>query len=278
MIRKTLIGAAGVGLLSVLFFGRDAVSYVSTSFGWMKDSVKSSVPVEFEIERARRMVQNLIPDIRKNMHVIAAEEVEIDRLQKEIVKTEHTLGREKAEIMKLKDDLSDGKSEYRYGGRVFTVAHVKVDLANRFERFKTHDATLASLRDIQTARRASLDAARQKLENMLAAKRQLEVDVEQLEAQYKMVEVAQTLSEHNIDDSQLGRVKELIGDIRTRLKVAERLANTPVLSGEIPVSTAQGDAEDILEQVTEYFQEGADAKPTQVAEASPAEVEKAAAH
>src|SRR5690606_5381424 len=112
-------------------------------------------------------------DIRKNMHVIAQEEVEIERLQKEIAKTEETLTRERAEIMKLKDDLAQNKPAYHYAGRTFTVSHVKVDLANRFERYKTHDATLASLRDIQNARRTSLDAARQKLENMLVAKRQL---------------------------------------------------------------------------------------------------------
>jgi hypothetical protein len=265
MIKKALVTVAGASLLGVLFFGRDAASYMTTSVGWMKDSVKSNVPVEFEIERARRMVKNLVPDIRRNMHVIAQEEVEIDRLDKEIGRTELTMGKEKAEIMKLKGDLATNQPTYHYGGRTFTVSHVKVDLANRFERYKTHDATLASLRDIQSARRTSLDAARQKLENMLAAKRQLEVDVEQLEAQFKMVEVAQTLSEHNIDDSQLGRVKELITDIRTRLKVAERLASSPIVDGEIPVSTTEGEAEDIVNQVTEYFT--APAEPTQVAEA-----------
>ena len=44
MIKKTLVTAAGLALLSVLFFGRDAASYVLTSFGWVKDSVKSQVP------------------------------------------------------------------------------------------------------------------------------------------------------------------------------------------------------------------------------------------
>ena len=74
---------------------------------------------------------------------------------------------------------------------------MKCDLANRFDRFKTSDATLASLREIQTARQKSLDAARQKLDGMLAAKRQLEVDVENLEARLKMVEVAQTASNYS---------------------------------------------------------------------------------
>jgi chromosome segregation ATPase len=264
MIKKALVTVAGLTLLSVLFFGRDAASYVFTSVGWVKDTVRAQVPIEFEIERARRMVKSLEPDIRKNMHVIAQEEVEIERLDKEIAKTESTMTREKAEIMKLKDDLAKAQPVYHYANRTYPIEAVRVDLANRFERYKTHDATLASLHEIQSARRRSLDAARQKLENMLVVGRQLEVDVENLEAQFKMVQVAETMSEHNIDDSQLGRVKDLIANIRTRLTVAERLANTPVINGEIPVSTPEGDGKGILDEVTEYFT--ADSKPTQVAE------------
>jgi hypothetical protein len=252
MIKKALIAAGGLAILSVLFFGRDALSYMSTSYGWMRDSVKAQVPIEFEIERARREVKNLVPDIRRNMHVIAQEEVEIERLDKEIAKTELTMTREKDEIMKLKTDLSKAQPVYHYVGRSYPAAQVKIDLANRFERYKTHDATLASLRDILAARRTSLDAARQKLESMLAEKRNLEVAVENLEAQFKVIQVAQTTSEFNIDDSRLGRVKDLIADVRARLNVAERLANSQTeLNCEIQLGA--GESEDILNQVTEYF-------------------------
>ena len=255
MIKKALFTVGGLALLTVLFFGRDAASYVSTSCGWVKDSVKSAVPVEFEIERARRMVKNLVPDIRRNMHVIAQEEVEIERLDKEIAKTEATMSSEKSAILRLKGDLGEAKPVYHYAGRSYSPQAVKIDLANRFERYKTHDATLASLRDIMEARRTSLDAARAKLENMLAEKRKLEVEVENLEAKYRVVQVAQTTSEFNIDDSQLGRVKDLIAEIRSQLSVAERLANSDVnLEAEIPLSESASD--DILDQVTEYFDAG----------------------
>ncbi len=267
MIKKTLVTVGAVTLLTVLFFGRDAASYVGTSFGWVRDSVKAQVPVEFQIERARRMVKNLVPDIRRNMHVIAQEEVEIERLDKEIAKTEATMARNKSEIMRLKTDLSKNESVYRYAGRSYSPQQVKVDLANRFARYQTHDATLASLRDIMVARRMSLDAAREKLDNMLVAKRNLEVEVENLEAKFKVVQVAQTTCEFNIDDSQLGRVKDLIADVRARLNVAERLANSPTdLEGGIQLSDP--DSDDIIDQVTEYFQE-----PTAVAEASTTPVE-----
>jgi phage shock protein A len=252
MIKKALVAAGGLGLVMVLFFGWDAASYVRTSFGWVKDSVKSQVPIQFEIERARRMVKNLVPDIRKNMHVIAQEEVEIERLDKQIAQTSVTMDKDRAEMMRLKSDLSTSQPSYKYGSRSYTVQQVKLDLTNRFERYKTHDATLASLREIQAARRKSLDAARQKLEGMIAAKRQLEVDVENLEARCKVVEVAQTASPFNVDDSELGRVKDLIAEVRTRLHVAERLVNAEGdIDGEIPLAAPQ--SENIVDQITEYF-------------------------
>jgi phage shock protein A len=277
MIKKALVTVGAVTLLSVLFFGRDAASYVSTSFGWVKDSVRAQVPIEFEIERARRMVKNLVPDIRRNMHVIAQEEVEIERLDKEIAKTESTMARDKAEIMRLKTDLASSQPIYQYAGRSYTSQQVKIDLANRFERYKTHDATLASLRDILAARRTSLDAARAKLDGMLVAKRNLEVEVENLEAKFKVIQVAQTTSEFNIDDSQLGRVKELIAEVRARLNVAERLANSPTdLEAEIPLSEPESD--NIVDQVTEYFSAEHEAPAVADAQAAVPQEQTSAAH
>jgi chromosome segregation ATPase len=256
MLKRLVWGSAGaLGLAMLLFGGREAASYMRTSAGWVKDTVKNNVPIEFEIERARRMVRDLVPDIRKNMHVIAHEEVEVDQLAKKISGAEGRMEKDRCELMKLKDDLAIQKTSFRYGGREYTVEQVKTDLANRFERYKTNDATLASLKEMHHARQRSLDGARQKLEGMLAAKRQLEVDVEQLEARLKMVEAAQTTSDYKFDDTQLSRVKELVTDLRTRLDVAEKLVNAEgQFRDEIPVSEPA--PENIVDDVTEYFNGG----------------------
>ncbi|HET6884465.1 MAG TPA: hypothetical protein VFI31_30205 [Pirellulales bacterium] len=253
MLKRAIWGSAGAAVLAVLLFGgREAVSYVRTSAGWVKDSVKNNVPIEFEIERARRMVKDLVPDIRKNMQVIATEEVEVDQLEKKISGVEGRLAKDRGELMQLKDDLATNKSVFRYAGRDYTADQVKIDLANRFERYKTNDATLGSLKEMHQARQRSLDGARQKLEGMLAAKRQLEVDVEQLEARLKMVEAAQTTSDYAFDDTQLSRVKELVTDLRTRLEVAEKLVNAESqFRDEIPVSEPA--PENIAEEIAEYF-------------------------
>ena len=185
-----------------------------TSAHCLKDSVKNSVPVEFQIERARRMITDLKPEVRRNMHIIAKEEAELERLGRQIEDAQARSEQDREKLMRLKDDATSGKSVFRYAGRSYSVQQVKEDLANRFERFKTAEATLDSLRKIHSAREKSLEAARRKLEGMLAAKRQLLVEVENLEAQRQMVAAAQTTSNYNFDDSKLGRVKELISDLQ----------------------------------------------------------------
>jgi chromosome segregation ATPase len=254
-LHKLVVTTALIATVGVFFFGRDAFSYVATSVGWLRGTVRNSVPVEFEIERARTMVKSLVPEIRRNMHVIAQEEVEVERLGGQVNELDGTLTKQREEMLRLKTDVTENKTSVQYAGRSYTMDQIKTDLARRFERYKTHEATLASLRDIRDARTRSLDAARQKLDAMLAAKRQLEVDVENLEARLKVVEVAQTTSIHHIDDSQLGRARELIADVRTRLNVAERMVHVEDnLQGEIPLDAPT--PANILDQISEHFTAG----------------------
>ncbi|MDX1962972.1 MAG: hypothetical protein SFX18_07455 [Pirellulales bacterium] len=260
MLKKLFVTGAALALGGMLYFGTSAHSYVSTGWGRFSETVQDSVPVEFEIDRARQMVRDLIPQIKKHMHTIAKEEVAVQNLDAQINTAEEKLAKDRADLGKLKNDLAAGKDNYRYGGRTYTVSQVKNDLANRFERFKTADATLGSLKDILSARQKSLDAARAKLEGMLVAKRQLEAEVENLDARLKMVELAQTNNEYNLDDSQLGHVRELIASLRGRLQVAEKLAQTEFHTdgiGEITVSEEV--PADLLDQVAEYLGEKAPA-------------------
>jgi len=252
MIKKVIIIGAVVLLVGMLVFGTSMVSYLRTSAGYVADSVRDAVPMKFEIDRARREIKGLVPEVRKNMRAIAKEEVEVNRLQEQIEQTEAGLAKEKGQVMRLRSDLSTGKDVFNYASRSYTAGQVKLDLANRFERYKTGEATLESLRKIHAARQRSLEAARRKLEGMLAAKRQLQVEVENLEARLKMIEATKASSEYQFDDSRLGRLKELISNLRSRLEVEDSLVKAESrFHAEIPLD--QADPENIVDEVTEYF-------------------------
>ena len=67
-----------------------------------------------------------------------------------------------------------------------------------------------------------------------------------------MVAAAQTTSNYQFDESQLGQVKELVSNLKTRLEVAEKLVNAEsTFQDEIPVDKPA--AANIVQQVSEYF-------------------------
>jgi chromosome segregation ATPase len=265
MIRKLLFVTAGLVLLGLFLFGRHAASYVGTSASWVRDSVKDSVPLNFEIDRARNMVKSLQPEIQKNMHVIAKEEAELERLREQVGKAEEKLEKDRIDLQTLSGHAKSGNKTFHFASRTYTLGQVKADMANRLVRVKTADSTIASLRDILTAREQGLEAGRQKLEAMLAAKNELLAKIENLEYRMKMVEVAQASSACSFDDSKLGQVKELVDDLQTRIQVAEKLVSVEgSFHGEIPLDSPASD--DIVDQVTEYL--GQAQSDIQVAEVS----------
>jgi hypothetical protein len=265
MIKKSLLVVIGLGLTTLLLFGRDAASYVWTSYHRLTSSVQETVPVEFQIDRARQMVRDLEPEIRRSMHVIAKEEVALEQLNQQIDVNHEKAERDKRDILRLQTDLGQGKDVYHYASRTYSNDEVKQDLARRFNRFKVTDDTLVSMRQMRDAREKNLDAAQQKLAAMINARRKLEVDLQNLEAKRKLVEVAQASSEYVFDDSQLARCKELISDIRTRLDVAAKLANADVnVEVEIPLDEAT--PSDITDQVADYFNLNGDTESEKEAE------------
>jgi chromosome segregation ATPase len=255
MLKKSLLVGAGVLLLAGLLFGRSMWSYISTGVDEVRDYAKESVPVDFEIKRARNLIEKIEPAIRRNMHEIAKEEVEVDKLNRQIEEQEAALTADKEDILKLKADLDQGHSYYVYAGQQYTADEVKDDLKSRFEQFKTHEATTGNLRNILTARQNGLAAARQKLTEMENAKKQLELEIENLESRLKMIEVAKTTSDYQFDDSELSQAKEVISEIDTRLQVDEKLVNAP-RNNRIPVNVEREEDRNVSEEIADYFGEG----------------------
>ncbi len=266
MVKKSLIGLAVVGVLGVMACGREFFSYVRTVGTEARQAMKSTVPVEFEIQRARDMVENLVPEIRTCMHVIAEEEVNIDHLNREIASAEAGLNRQKEEILALRKDLDLNKSTYQYASRKYSATEVKQDLNQRFQRFKTAEATVSSKQEIRNQREKSLVAAREKLESMLNEKRTLEVEIEHLDARVKQVQAAQTASKFSLDDSNLARARGLINELNKQLDVQTRLLDSEgKFSGLIPVDVGASVPNDLSQQIDEYFDRGGEKK----AEAAP---------
>ena len=261
MIKKGLLVGGALVLLLGLFFGRDALSYTRTSLGWVRQSMRDAMSIDFEINRAHDMIKELDPEIHRNMHLIAKEEVEVKGLRDQVAEGEKHLAKHKEDIERLTSDLKRGDSTFVYSGKSYTPKQVELDLTRRFEQFKVKEATLSKLRQVLAARENGLTAGREKLKAMQAAKSRLEVDVANLEARLEMVKVAQSTSEFNFDDSRLSRTKQLVKDIGARIDVAEKLVNAETTyPGQINLDETQ--VSDITEQITKYFEGSEESEDT----------------
>lgn len=256
MLKKMLtVGILG-GLGLAVIAGTGAWSYVRTGMHSARQTMRENVPVEWEIKRARDMIHHLEPEIRHNYTIVAREEVAVKRLAEEIAAKETLLAKSHSDILRLKEDLEQashaGKAHFTYAGRKYSEEQVREDLSNRFKQFKVHEQTADKLNQVLAAREKNLDASRRKLESMLAAKRELEVEIENIQARLTLVEVAETHAPVTLDDSRLSSTRKLLDEIRTRIDVAERMvASEGALDGTINLD--EPTSEDLLEEITEYF-------------------------
>jgi chromosome segregation ATPase len=254
MVKKMLLTGGALALLSTVTLGVPLFSYARCGVSYLRNSASDAMPLEWELKRARQMIADLKPEIEFNAKRIAREKVDVARLEKQLGDTDERLAKTQSDIERLREDLHSNNEMYTYAGRTYTSAQVKNDLNNRFKRFKTRRGTADKLEQMLSARQASLQLAHQRMESMLSAKSQLEVEVENLQARVGALRAAQTTSELNLDDSQLSRTRDLLDEIATRIDVEEETMKVDVeYFSEIKLDSQS--EEDLLDEISAYFDE-----------------------
>lgn len=255
MFKKAAFGTLAVAALGSLVFGSSVFSYARTAIKTTQSKIRSEIPLEFEISRAREEVAQLVPAVRRSMHVIAEEQVAAANLKRSIEKREVALTEQEEAILALSDDLKTGDTQYVYAGRKFSQRDVERDLAQRFNRFKIAEETLQRERELLAAKEKALETHRETLESMLSQKKSLEVELERLEARLKTVNARKQIASIEVDSSQLNRVKSLIATIDKRLDVEDAVLEADSdFFGAIPVEKNLSESDqDIARKVEEYF-------------------------
>ncbi len=272
MLKKLVIGTGAAALLGSLVFGRDVVSYGRTAWTATREAVKSEVPLDFQIERARTSVAQLAPAIQHTLKVIAEQQVDIEQMSKQIAQRTDDLTSAKDQMLTLKHDLESGKSTFRYASIEYSADDVKRDVRTRFERYKAAEAMLERDRKIQKARSQALFAYEKQLDQMLTQKKDLEAQVEQLEARLQTIRAEQSVSAPEIDDSALSNVKRLIAEVNKQLDVQEKLldSNGQFGTGLIPVDTKPSvELGNVTAEIDEYFKPAQDKKSADAVKPAP---------
>jgi chromosome segregation ATPase len=225
MIKKAVLGAALSAGALYLAFGTSAPSYVRTAFHKVRHNAKDSVPVQFEIDRARQEIANLEPAIKDNIEVLARAEVDVEYLNREIANHQAKLASEKKDILALRERLETGDFRLAGHGHVnLTADEVKGELGRRLDRYKNVNRIVEEKEATLKAREKSVLAARKLLSEMAGQKQTLLTKLEKIEAHLKMIEATRASNEFDFDDSALARAKQSVSELEKRLEVLDRKA------------------------------------------------------
>lgn len=266
MLKKAIIGSFAAVALGALVFGKDAFSYARTAWSATRDAVRQEVPLEFQVQRARTAVAQLEPAIHSTLKAIAEQQVDIEHLNKEIARRGDDMQQQKQAVLTLRTDLESGQSTFRYARLTYTADQVRRDLKVRFERYKTAEALLTRDQQILEAREKALAAREHTLDNMLNVKKDLEAEVEQLDARLQAVRAEQTVASPEIDESALSNAKRLIAEVNKQLDVQEKLLDAEgKFVGLIPVEAkvTPADVSNLTAEIDSYFKKEPAEKPVQ---------------
>ena len=246
MLKKMVVGSVVASLAAGFLFGSDMFSYANTACDNVRNAVKSEITPEFELDRIRGEIDELMPEIRQHMTIVAEQSVDIKDLQRGIDKKSANLNSQKDAIIALRSDLSGQSSSFTYRQVSYTRGEVEADLAERFDSFRRGEDAVQRDRQILSAQRQTLRANQQRLDSMLTRKQDLALHVSQLEARLKTIQASEAVNNIEVDDTKLARVENMIKDLNHNLDVRESLLETEgSLLGRIPVE------EDVVEQNTD---------------------------
>ncbi|MDG3003526.1 hypothetical protein [Paludisphaera mucosa] len=254
LIKKSLLGAAlGAGTL-FLVFGSHAPSYVKTAFHKVRRDVKGSVPLPFDIDRAREEIASLEPAIRENIERLARAEVDVEHLDKEIVAIRSNMDGEKTAMLTLRESLKSG--EYRLAGHsrvAYTEDEVKNDLARRYDSYNNVKKILEAKESTLKAKQSEIVAFRKQLTTMMAQKKTLTTKLDEIEARLRQIEATQATNDVQLDGSALSHAKETVNDLEKRLEVMARNAEIEGRYAEsgVPVEVAPG--RDVVKEIDAEF-------------------------
>lgn len=237
-------------------------SYFRTVQAEIGKQLRDAVPIAFELKRLEQLTSELIPEIQANRKVAAQLDVEIEYLEREVGELTKSQQCAKAEMEKLRDALRQKQDRYEFGGQAFTPRQVEDDLARRLAKYDDARARQEAKSRILGSRRQTLAAATDKIRASQQQHVLLTEKAESLQAELKLLELAEATGNFRFDHSKLAQTKDLATAVEKRIRTLQKLVDgQPQLAGEIPVDADERSA---AEKFDEYFANAA-GEPGQVA-------------
>lgn len=252
-IKWAVLTTVAAGAVGGVLFGTELGSYVTTSVRSVREAAKDNVPMEFQLERARHMLDDIIPEMQANIRLVAQQEVEIAGLKADIEQGKRSMDEEQNRVQRLRDVVASGQSQCSFGGLTYSHDELKEQLARRFGMLKEAEVVLTGKERLLTNQERALAAATAAIERTRGQKTLLEGQIASLEAQYRLVQAAATGTKLSLDKSKLAKTERLIADIKKQLDVAEHVLAHEAKFTDVLPADAVVDEKALVAEVDEHF-------------------------
>jgi chromosome segregation ATPase len=208
---------AGLFILKSTHLG----AYARTAFKKAQASLKQEVPLEFQLESIRNEAAHFMPEMRKQISALAAEDVSVSSLRNEVATLKGNVEKQKEQVRLSRTELASADMKTDFDRRSNKIARLRDKLERQVTTLRRSTEELKAREELLEARERGLDAAKEQVASMKAQKEQWDVQIAQMEAEIKSLRLAQTKSNFQLDDSKFARIKGMIEDVRKQIQTQQ---------------------------------------------------------
>lgn len=219
--KAILIGVLGGGTMMALF-GTPAGSYFGTAVFKVRSAAKNAVPVQFEIDRARREVEKLTPAIHQHIEILARAEEDVKRLDAEILDTTAKLDRQKSDMLALRSQIQNG--HVKRTSYSTETKQLEESLRNRLESYNRCERVLNEKQATLVSRQKVVESAKEHLVAIATQKKALEAKIEEIQARLAAIDASNARNQYHFDGTALASAKKTVAELDQRLNVVSRVA------------------------------------------------------
>jgi len=221
MCKKFVLAALAI------FVGTTIIRH--TGFGslvqvWWRDArhaIERQVPPEVQIKQLDVEVGKIDRDIKQNLTRLAAQEVDYQALDANIVALRESQANLRTDIEVMTKGLEDKTERITFKGRNYRIGNLTRKLDTTVATYEAMKSELKSKEKLLETKKQALEAAHARIGEMRDQKEKLRVTVGQLEARLQLARLNATRTNVDLDDSQVTRCKQLADEINKRLAMEE---------------------------------------------------------
>ena len=246
------IGAVVLALGAAAVFGPDAVNQVDQLRHQLRATARDQMPLDVELERTRRMVAEVLPQLQQNRDSISVTEVDLEELEHQRRTVGVDLDRQKRELLQLHATAQESNPDEQKRPVYKLLLN---EVSHRFQLYQTKLAQLQTLNQHAELLERHLASKRSAQQDVIQRIRQLLAEVEALETRLHLLQAEQTTAAKPIDRGATDRCEEQLAYLRRRLGLAQRLASSVELAPRAvdELIVPESKSTSILDEVSDFF-------------------------